>query len=162
MKTIILTKSEWILKIQNRCILKGECLEWQGCKMKKGYGKIKAFGKYYYTHRLIYELGHDIKLNPKEVIRHSCHNPSCCNLNHLTKGTQLENIQDMMVAGRNTIVSLPGIKNPRAKLTEDNVREIRKIRKTTNTSLKMLAKKFNVSITVIHHVEIGKTWRHVV
>lgn len=41
------------------------------------------------------------------------------------------------------------------KLTEERVREIRE----SSLRLKVLAAKFGVSISAIHHVKSGRTWR---
>ena len=39
-------------------------------------------------------------LDSKTVVRHICNNPACTNIEHLTTGTQADNIQDMIDAGR--------------------------------------------------------------
>lgn len=42
------------------------------------------------------------------VARHSCHNPTCINIRHLSPGTPADNSRDMVEAGR----SLAGQRNP--------------------------------------------------
>ena len=48
----------------------------------------------------------------------------------------------------------------RAKLTEENVRDIRKLR-AEGLSQHQIGKRFGVSRTAVHDIEIGKNWKHV-
>jgi hypothetical protein len=54
-----------------------------------------------------------------------------------------------------------GEKNPMAKLTEENVREIRKM---IDAGIKVseIAKKFNVTTSNIYCIKIGKTWKNII
>ena len=54
----------------------------------------------------------------------------------------------------------PGEANGRAKLTEDDVREIRR-RHAAGASLASLSREYRVSHRTIRLVVIGETWRHV-
>lgn len=67
--------------------------------MTKGYGQTRYEGKLWGTHRLAYVLTHgDI---PKGLqVMHSCDNRSCCNPAHLSVGTNLDNVNDMIVKNR--------------------------------------------------------------
>ena len=67
------------------------CLEWQGARTSLGYGTIKVGKKTYKAHRWFFEQAHGYEPN---VVRHTCDNPSCCNLDHLIDGTQAENLAD--------------------------------------------------------------------
>jgi cysteinyl-tRNA synthetase len=66
----------------------------------RNYGKFKVNGTYKAAHRVAYELHHKYTLSKDEVIMHTCDNPSCCNPNHLRKGTQSDNVLDKMTKGR--------------------------------------------------------------
>lgn len=52
---------------------------------------------------------------------------------------------------------LKGERNPAAKLTRDEVKEILRLRKTMTGAA--LAKKFNVTQTTISYIKLGKIWK---
>lgn len=74
------------------------CWEWQGERDKKGYGKFSCLGESK-AFRIAYRL---IKgdIQPGMVIMHSCDNPPCCNPDHLSEGTHLDNMRDKIAKGR--------------------------------------------------------------
>jgi hypothetical protein len=75
------------------------CWEWQGALDTDGYGVFDLNGQSRPAHKVAYEL----KVGPVyfgEVLLHSCDNPCCCNYHHLSKGTQADNMQDMVAKGR--------------------------------------------------------------
>lgn len=53
-----------------------------------------------------------------------------------------------------------GVKHPRAKLTEDDVRLIRALSKE-GLSQRVIARKFYVSKRAVEAILTGRTWRHV-
>lgn len=109
-----------------------ECWNWLAAVDKEGYGQFwdperRTMGL---AHRFSFEL-HNGKLNrPKglygavgTIVRHKCDNTSCVNPNHLLDGSQDDNMQDMKERGR--APKNQGELNPNAKLTDDQIREIR-------------------------------------
>lgn len=86
-----------------------DCWNWTG-PTKRGYGhaavnrhrqvpgrtRIKSVR----ANRVAYELHHGVELDPKQLVCHSCDNPSCCNPAHLWLGTNADNIHDMLAKGR--------------------------------------------------------------
>lgn len=75
------------------------CWPWLGTLDTKGYGIFRRNYKTRFAHRWAYEYFYGV--NPgKLVVRHSCDNPRCCNPNHLSVGTQRDNILDMVKRGR--------------------------------------------------------------
>jgi hypothetical protein len=80
------------------------CREWQGARLKKGYGQFhggRLHGKCIVVaaHRAVYELAYGIL--PDELhIRHKCDNPPCCELSHLLSGTPYDNFHDAIDRGR--------------------------------------------------------------
>ena len=52
-----------------------------------------------------------------------------------------------------------GVKHPRAKLTEDDVRLIRALSKE-GLSQRVIARKFYVSKRAVEAILTGRTWRH--
>ncbi len=130
----------------------GECLEWTGSLNVGGYGMTSAYGKLWTTHRLALELeGVDVT---GHLVLHSCDNPACCNPAHLRTGTQADNMREMVSRGRST----RGSKNPKAKLTEQQVLEIRAIRGMT---YKAIADRYNTCPTRISRIMNRKSWTHI-
>jgi hypothetical protein len=143
----LLTKAEWA----------GECLIWTGQKCTKGYGRLRLNGKLQRAHRLMYEL-HCKEIPAGSVIMHSCDNPACINIAHLSAGTQLENIRDMRSKGR--AVFNRGADNHMSKISAVQVEEIRlrykpKCRKDGACAI---AREFNVHRTTIEAVIHMKSW----
>lgn len=67
-----------------------------------GYGVCNLKGKRYYAHRLSYEQANGPLLKG-EVVRHTCDNPACINPAHLVKGSQKENVSDMLQRQRGNL-----------------------------------------------------------
>ncbi len=57
---------------------------------------------------------------------HKCDNPPCVNPSHLFIGTQKDNVRDAISKNR-PVISYGGERNPQAKLTEQQVLEIKKL-----------------------------------
>ncbi|MFB6367189.1 HNH endonuclease [Paenibacillus elgii] len=123
-------------------------------KDKGGYPVIKIQKKNKYVHRVMYEEHHG-KLFSEQIVRHRCDNPSCINIDHMLLGTHQENVKDRVMRGRSAF----GTKNGRAKLSEDDVIEIRRETKSTNTEL---ARRFSVDRKVIYNIRSHKSWKHVI
>lgn len=72
----------------------GPCHIWTGHTDSYcgGYGKVSFEGKEWLVHRLIsYWAGLDID---NKVVMHSCDNPKCCNILHLSTGLNKDNSDD--------------------------------------------------------------------
>jgi DNA-binding transcriptional regulator YiaG len=76
----------------------------------------------------------------------------CINIDHFFLGTPKRNAEDMVEKGR----SLRGERNPKAKLDEQAVREIR----ASSGSNPAIARRFGVSASTIHKIRTGQSWRH--
>lgn len=76
------------------------CWNFNGCKTKTGYGRLRVNGVHWMAHRysLSCHLGRPIA--DGMVVMHLCDNPSCVNPEHLKEGTQKENIEDCISKGR--------------------------------------------------------------
>jgi hypothetical protein len=137
-------------------VVEGGCHEWTGAKTPYGYGVI-GFGPRYghktlYAHRvaLWFASGSDGK---DAIVMHSCDNPSCCNPAHLSYGTFKANAADMLAKGR----ECRGERSPQAKLSECEVRAIRK----DPRSLSAIARDYGVDIKQIHRIKRRENWKHV-
>lgn len=74
----------------------GACWIWTGPTNNHGYGR---FGGSRYAHRVSYQLAHG-PIPPGMVVLHRCDNPPCVNPDHLSLGTQRDNVRDMVTKGR--------------------------------------------------------------
>lgn len=117
-----------------------------------GYRMATIKGKYIAIHRAIYMDLHG-ELPSSVFVRHKCDNPSCINPEHLEAGSHEDNMKDMIIRGR----SGKGIKNPRAKLTEEMVREIL----VSDENQCALGRKYGVTNSMIHLIKKRKAWKHV-
>lgn len=88
------------------------------------------------------------------VIRHDCDNPPCCNPSHLRIGTHADNIADKVARNRQA----KGERNGRARLTIEQVREIRR-RGDAGENPTTLAQEFGVSRRAIVYIIQRINWR---
>ena len=133
------------------------CWLFTGYKNKKGYGKFKV-NKQILAHRFSYEL-HYGPIPKGMYVCHKCDNPPCIRPDHLFLGTQKDNMDDMLLKGRNNPKF--GEDNAASKLTDANVRFIRSypIYRGSQTEL---AKQFNVSQELISKIVNNKNWKHII
>lgn len=94
----------------------------------------------------------------KPFVLHSCDNPPCCNPRHLRAGSAKDNASDRDRRQRN--IYHIGSANGSAKLTEDQVRDIRQ-RVGPRGLCVALADEFGVSHSAISNIRRGIVWRHV-
>jgi hypothetical protein len=79
------------------------CWEWNGRRdntPKSTYARVDdENSRPVLTHRIAY-IKWVGELAPEAVLLHSCDNPGCINPDHLTAGTQADNLHDMAAKGR--------------------------------------------------------------
>ncbi len=139
----------------------GDCWVWTGARMVSGYGQIKkgapsrkALGA---PRAAILLEGADIPSGMS--VLHHCDNPSCVNPDHLWIGTHRDNMIDMVNKGRHPRTSLPGERNGRAKLTSEQISEIRlRFSEEHPITMAKLARDYDVTTTTICSIVNGKTW----
>ena len=99
------------------------------------------------------------KSSTDQVLRHLNDNPADNRIANLAWGTYSDNQQDSI---RNDKHRAPkGVANGGAKLTEDDVREIRRLYATGNFTRRELARQFGVSVPTISKIVNRQTWKHV-
>jgi len=76
-------------------------------------------------------------------------------LSNLVWGTRAENISDRIAHG-----SCRGERNGRAKLTEDQVREARKMREE-GANFRAIGRKLGINRVTVKAIIMRKTWRHI-
>lgn len=133
------------------------CWIWERAKTDLGYGIFCVGRKNYSAHRYSYELTNGPI--PKGLfICHKCDNPSCINPDHLFAGTPLDNIRDAIAKGR---LKPKGEDRSSAKLKNEDVLEIRESYKSKLENQYELARRFNVSRSLITHIVNRKAWTHI-
>jgi len=136
------------------------CWEWTAYDHPSGYGNFFIGSKAHKAHRISWEI-HNGKIPTEDsyhgvCVLHKCDNPKCVNPAHLFLGTHADNMQDMISKGRRDYY---GEKNPRARLTAEQVRIIRYWWSLGNMQIKQMAKYFGVGRTTIGHVVHNRSWR---
>lgn len=71
----------------------GDCLVWNDTGMY-GYGLTKINGVTKSAHRVCWEYYNNAKIPEGMVVMHSCDNRACVKKEHLSIGTQKENLRD--------------------------------------------------------------------
>lgn len=71
-------------------------------RLERGYHMVTRGGRRYTLHRRLYMDHHGLTDSDVEgfVVMHSCDNPSCINIDHLSLGTQRDNMRDRISKGR--------------------------------------------------------------
>lgn len=141
-----------------------KCWEWQAAK--KGVTKLWSYGMFalnkrpYLAHRISYMLC--VGVDPGEMcVLHKCDNPACVNPNHLFLGTPKDNVQDCQRKGRKFQPPALGVQNGYCKLSEQNVRDIRRQYANGGVTQSTLGIAFGVGQTVISSIVLRKRWSHI-
>lgn len=129
------------------------CHLWNGAKDSSGYGIVTIDGKNHAAHRLSYEWANGRKIPKGYVLLHNCDTANCVNDKHLSLGTQDENVKDRVSKNR----SARGKNNGRARLSDKNIKKIKKLRAKGWTE-KAIAMLFGVGRSTISNILHGRTW----
>jgi hypothetical protein len=130
------------------------CLIWPFSTTVRGYGTIRIGEKLFRVHRLMCEQEHGPAPSPKHEAAHSCGNGSkgCVSKQHVSWKTREGNAADRVLHGN----SGRGEKNKQAKLTIENVEDIRRLRGIkTNREISAM---FGISRGYVHHLQTGGKW----
>jgi len=100
------------------------CRLWTGRRHSCGYGLFRHNKKPVYAHRASYEVFVGPIPEGYEVC-HKCDNPACIAPSHLFAGTHADNMRDMNEKGRHFTPFKHNTAPVTARLTEDDVRDIR-------------------------------------
>jgi hypothetical protein len=133
------------------------CWLWAGRHDNKGYGRIHGKSlNIQLAHRFSYFI---YKEDPKgQCCLHTCDNPACVNPDHLYLGDQKQNNIDRDTRGRQ--VTQHGTNHKLAKLTDDQVQQIRALHNPKEYPSRRLAKMFGVSQKLIMNILQNKAWSH--
>jgi len=143
-----------------------ECWLWLASGNDKGYGQINADNdKRVNAHRVAWELINGPIPKGKQVL-HNCDvrypvgdttYRRCCNPAHFFLGTTQDNTKDMMSKGREA----RGERMGSAKLTGEQVCNIRDAFATGSITKHKLSRQYGISRTAIRKLISGETWSHI-
>ncbi len=166
-----------------------DCWEWLGSVFTKSGRPLISLGENILAYRLLYVLTKGVELG-KSLLMHSCDNPLCMNLRHLSKGTNAKNSADMvkkgrqatgdrngsrryperLIRGKQHLNSLhpervQGERNGMALLTDKEAKLIKELYVKgrgpyDKGNSRQLAKRFNVAPYVIRAIGNRRTWKH--
>lgn len=114
-----------------------------------GYVRIYRNGKDIYAHRYAYEQHHGKSISKGNVVLHSCDNRCCINPDHLSEGTQMDNIHDMISKNRQRFGG--------SNLQECDIIDIY----TSSLPQQTLADKYNIKQPNISHIKNGRIWKNI-
>lgn len=130
------------------------CVEFQGWRNQRGYGKAWVDGQNRFVHRVIYEQHIGRKLGPLEIVMHICDNPKCCNIDHLHLGDLKENAQDSVAKGR-----FNQNRKRRKHLTPEQVLQI-KLWFRMGQTVFAIHRHTGRAYQTIRDIRDGNTWKH--
>lgn len=128
----------------------GPCWLWTGGLFTTGYGAVRWERRMRTAHSVAWELEH----GPATLfVLHECDVRPF--IRHLFEGTQADNMADAAAKGR----IAHGEASARARLTEADVRAIRKMRQAGSLQ-REIAAAFRVGRATIEDILVGRTWGH--
>jgi len=131
------------------------CWIWVASTFRTGYGQFNPRnGRIVTAHRFAYEL-YNGPIPEGLFVCHRCDVRTCVNPDHLFLGTCADNLADMRAKGRARSAPKDGEKNPAAKLTATDAREIF----LSNAPDRVLAEKYGITRQAIWKIKHRKSWR---
>lgn len=158
--TILVQKQHHGLSVKERFALYARqcdgCWEWTGQRDPRGYGRMHVDGRPMLAHRVAYLVTYG-SIPPGMAVLHKCDTPKCVNPEHLFLGTQADNVRDMHNKGRALKRGMKGSEHPMSKLTEQDVRAIRK----AEGFARDIAAVYGISPTQVYDIRHRRSWAHI-
>ncbi len=136
-----------------------ECWPWtasangDGYKTGGGYGQLQKNRKKLKAHRISYEI-HNGKIPDGKWVLHSCGKSLCVNPNHLYIGTHQDNVNDKQLHGTQN----RGTTHYKARLTEEQVQEIRWFLFVDKIPREEIAEMYGMSEWAIYDIQRDRRW----
>jgi hypothetical protein len=143
--------------IQNSVVHPGSrCWHWTGATDKDGYGVLSLSSPHRSCRasRFSYQVFKG-PIPDGLLVLHTCDVTGCVNPDHLFIGTYTDNVLDCK--NKNRLADTKGERHGRAKLTDEQVRQIRQWKGTQGSA----ARYFGVCQQTISNIVIRRGWRHV-
>ena len=133
------------------------CRRWLGWSTNRGYGMVRFQGRDVCAHGVAFCLAYPTWQGPHlsgpRVYRHTCDQSWCVEPSHAVPGTHAQNMDDMIVRGRQA----KGARNGGSRLTRDAVLEIRS-RLTAGEAQHSIARRYGVTRQNVYYINLRKTW----
>ncbi len=131
-----------------------ECLAWPFSRNSYGYGQVWDGEKMERVHRIVCERMHGPPPSPEHHGAHSCGrgHEACVSPHHIRWDTRVGNVADKLEHGTHN----RGERNEQHKLTEDEVRHIRRLR--GSRTHKEIADMFGVTRSNVSAILRGQSW----
>lgn len=138
-----------------------KCWPWlglrkQGPKNPQPYGSLGWNGNVKSAHRVAYELVNG-EVPVGAMVLHTCDFGLCCNPSHLYLGDHAQNMRDMVE--RQRFRGLPGAKNGRAKITQEQADAIRTRYAAGGVSQQSLADEHGISQNAVSKIVLRKRYK---
>jgi hypothetical protein len=137
------------------------CWPWTGAKDQDGYGSFQFAGQHCRATREIWRLIHGVY---PTLAGHHCDSPSCRRPSHLYDATPQSNMDDMHRRGRARPVwsGVYGERSGAAKLTEDQVRAIRRRYAAGDVTQTALAREYGIRQATVSAIVLNRVWKRTV
>lgn len=131
------------------------CWLWPYGRNKYGYGTLTVDRKTQLAHRFAFFNVHG---HWPLIGRHRCDVPLCFNPSHIEDGTRLDNARDKMERSPRFWY---GERSKSAKLTDADVREIRRLIEEGAMTQTAIAARFGVYQSTVCRIKLGHRWARV-
>lgn len=133
------------------------CWEWTGGLDSKGYGHFNLPNQPpSRAHKFSWLINKGSVVTGENILHH-CDNRPCVRPSHLYEGTLEDNMKDMWDRGRHA--SNAGSNNGRAKITEEQAKEIKRLGKIYVYSY--VARLYDITEATVSKIVLGRTWKNV-
>lgn len=133
-----------------------DCVSWPFGRMKFGYGQTTIDGRKWLVHTYVCIQTHGPSPTSKHQASHACGNGhlGCVNPRHIRWLTPSENQREREKHG----TAMKGVNSPMAKLTEEDVLQIRRLKGLVTQD--DIASMFGITQSQVSHIIHRKAWSH--